>query len=159
MGEHVEKSERKGGKKVTGRVAGEREGKRMRKEENRRRTGGEQEENRRRKGGEKEEKRRRQGVERDWERDGKGKGRERKRKGRRKECKGKGLRNVGKGERRRDDHIFLFIPRGQCSTFLARLLGCPGTSSWCSGVVHIHGGCSLQIARVESSRSIQAIFI
>ena len=108
-----------------------------------------------RKGGEKEEKRRRKGGDRDWERDGKGKGSgkgaEREKKGMQRErsekC-GKGVEGEGMTA------IFLFIPRGQCSTFLARLLGCPGTSSWCSGVVHIHGGCSLQMARVEPSRSI-----
>ena len=59
------------------------------------------------KGGEKEEKRRRKGVERDWRRKGKGKGNgegkgsgkgaEKEKKGIRKECKGNGPRNVGKG--------------------------------------------------------------
>ena len=51
------------------------------------------------------------------------------------------------------------FPWWQCSTFLARLLGCPGTTSRCCAVVHIHGGCCLNIAGAEPSMSIWAIFI
>ena len=51
------------------------------------------------------------------------------------------------------------FPWWQCSTFLARLLGCPGTTSRCCGVVHIHGGCCLHIAGAEPSIEYWAIFI